>query len=195
MALTSLVMKSLERLVLKHIRALVELSLDPLQFAYQSRIEVEDAIIFLLYRAYTHQEEAGSSVSVMFFDFSSAFNTIRHALPGTKLLDMQVDAPLVAWITNYLTGRPQYVRLQSNMSDTIVSNMGAPQGRVPSPLLFTLHLRLQILLTVLPTAEVFGLRCHCGLYQQGTGVRVQECGGQFCGVAWTESPAAQHCKD
>jgi len=61
-------------------------------------------------------------VRVTFFDFSSAFNTIKPALLGTKLLDMQVDAPLVAWITNYLTGRPQYVRLQSYMSDTILSN-------------------------------------------------------------------------
>jgi len=65
----------------------------------------------------------------------------------------------VAWIITYLTGWPQYVRLQSNMSDTIVSNTGAPQGTVLSPFLFTLytsHLRLQIQLTVLPPAHVFG---------------------------------------
>jgi len=68
-ALTSHVIKSLERLVLKHIRALVEPSLDPLQFAYQPRIGVEDGIIFLLHRAYTHLEEAGSIVRVTFFDF------------------------------------------------------------------------------------------------------------------------------
>ena len=75
---------------------------------------------------------------VMFFDFSSAFNTIRPALIRNKLLDMQVDAPLVAWITNYLTGRPQYVRLQNIVSDTFVSSTGAPQGTVLSPFLFTL---------------------------------------------------------
>ncbi|KAI3369549.1 hypothetical protein L3Q82_007759 [Scortum barcoo] len=64
----------------------------PLQFAYQPQIGVEDAIIFLLYRAYTLLEEAGSTVRVMFFDFSSAFNTIRPALLNRKLLDMQVDS-------------------------------------------------------------------------------------------------------
>ncbi|KAI3360467.1 hypothetical protein L3Q82_002363 [Scortum barcoo] len=59
--------------------------------------------------AYTQGlEEAGSTVRVMFFDFSSSFNTIRPALLNRKLLDMQVDAPLMAWIHNYLTGRPQY---------------------------------------------------------------------------------------
>ncbi|KAI3362887.1 hypothetical protein L3Q82_001929 [Scortum barcoo] len=44
----------------------------------------------------------------MFFDFSSAFNTIQSALLNRKLLDMQVDAPLTAWIHNYLTGRSQF---------------------------------------------------------------------------------------
>ena len=54
-------------------RSVIEPSLDPLQFAYQPHIGVEDAIIFLLHRAYTHLEEVGSTVRVMFFDFSSAF--------------------------------------------------------------------------------------------------------------------------
>jgi len=67
-------------------------------------------------------------VRVMFFDISSAFNTIRPALLGIKLLDMQVDAPLVAWITSYLTGLPQYLRLQSNMSDTISCCVLGQQG-------------------------------------------------------------------
>ncbi|KAI3362097.1 hypothetical protein L3Q82_012422 [Scortum barcoo] len=91
MALKSHVMKSLERLVLRHLRTVVGPSLDPLQFAYQPQIGVEDAIIFLLHRAYTHLEEAGSTVRVMFFDFFSAFNTILPALLNMKLLDMQSE--------------------------------------------------------------------------------------------------------
>jgi len=55
---------------------------------------VEGTIIFLLHRAYSHLEEAGGFVRVMFFDFSSAFNAIRPALLRTKLLNMQVDSPL-----------------------------------------------------------------------------------------------------
>ncbi|KAI3351072.1 hypothetical protein L3Q82_005639 [Scortum barcoo] len=68
-------------------------------------------------------------------------NTIRPALVNRKLLDMQVDAPLAAWIHNYLTGRPQSdVRLGNiTSSDTIVRSTGAPQGTVLSPFLFTLY--------------------------------------------------------
>ncbi|KAI3368513.1 hypothetical protein L3Q82_025518, partial [Scortum barcoo] len=52
---------------------------------------------------------------------------------------MGVGSHLVAWITDYLTGRPQYVRLGDCRSDTVASSTGAPQGTVLSPVLFTLY--------------------------------------------------------
>ncbi len=52
---------------------------------------------------------------------------------------MGVDSYLVRWITDYLTGRPQYVRLRDCTSQTVVSSIGAPQGTVLSPVLFTLY--------------------------------------------------------
>ncbi len=52
---------------------------------------------------------------------------------------MGVDSYLVRWITDYLTGRPQYVRLRDYTSQTVVSSIGAPQGTVLSPVLFTLY--------------------------------------------------------
>ncbi|KAJ8007781.1 hypothetical protein DPEC_G00097760 [Dallia pectoralis] len=93
----------------------------------------------MLHRAYPHLEGAGSMVRIMFFDFSSAFNTIRHLLLARKLSVMQVDQDIVAWITDYLTDRPQFVRLQNSRSDVAVSNTGSPQGTVLSPFLFTLY--------------------------------------------------------
>ena len=64
-ALTSHVMKTLERLVLNHLRPLVRDCLDPQQFAYQTDIGMEDAIICLLPRAYTHLERPQSMVRIM----------------------------------------------------------------------------------------------------------------------------------
>ena len=75
----------------------------------------------------------------MFFDFSSAFNTIQHLTLRDKLLQMDVDAHLICWITDYLTERPQFVRLKICFPDTVVSSTGAPQGTVLSPVLFTLY--------------------------------------------------------
>ncbi|KAI3368496.1 hypothetical protein L3Q82_025509, partial [Scortum barcoo] len=105
-------MKTLERLVLAHLRPLVSSFMDPLQFAYQPDIGVDDAVIYLLHTSLTHLEKAGSTVRIMFFDFSSAFNTIQPRLLGDKLQLAGVDHHLTSWILDYLTHRPQFVRVQ-----------------------------------------------------------------------------------
>ncbi|KAI4888279.1 hypothetical protein NFI96_012150 [Prochilodus magdalenae] len=138
-ALTSHVMKTLERLLLHLLRPQVQHAMDPLQFAYREKVGVEDAMLYLLHRAHSHLDKGGSAVRVMFFDFSSAFNTIQPLQLRDKLARMQVDPHLVSWITDYLSGRPQYVRLKDCTSETVVSSTGAPQGTVLSPFLFTLY--------------------------------------------------------
>ncbi|XP_034093506.1 uncharacterized protein LOC117560671 [Gymnodraco acuticeps] len=132
-------MKTLERLVLGHLRPIVAPSMDPLQFAYQPAIGVDDAVIYLLQRSLSHLEKpGGGTVRIMFFDFSSAFNTIQPPLLGDKLQLSGVDHHLTTWILVYLTNRPQYLRTRECQSDTIVSSTGAPQGTVLAPFLFTL---------------------------------------------------------
>ena len=71
-ALTSHIMKTLERLLVHCMRLQVAGDLDPLQFAYQKHIGVEDAILYMLHRAYAYLDVPGSYVKIMFFDFSSA---------------------------------------------------------------------------------------------------------------------------
>ena len=139
-ALTSHIMKIMERLVLAHLRPLVCPSHDPLQFAYQPHVGVDDAIIYLLQKAYSSLDRPNTSVHIMFFDFCSAFNTIQLRLLKAKLEDTQVGAPLVTWVDDYLTGRPQLVRLQNCVSDRLISNIRAPQGTVLSPFLFTTYI-------------------------------------------------------
>ncbi|KAI4894256.1 hypothetical protein NFI96_002102 [Prochilodus magdalenae] len=138
-ALTSHVMKTMERLLLNHLRPQVHNAEDPLQFAYREKVGVEDAILYLLHRTHSHLDKGGGAVRVMFFDFSSAFNTIQPLLLRDKLMKMEVDMHLVTWITDYLTGRPQHVRIRDCTSDTVISSTGAPQGTVLSPVLFTLY--------------------------------------------------------
>ncbi|KAI3351397.1 hypothetical protein L3Q82_020212, partial [Scortum barcoo] len=140
-ALTSHLMKALERIVLRHLRPLVSPNMDPLQFAYQPSIGVDDAVIYLLQRSLSHLEDAGNTVRITFFDFSSAFNTIHPSLLRVKLERAGASDQLAAWVTNYLTDRPQFVRLQDCVSDDVVvcSFDRCPQGTVLSPFLFTLY--------------------------------------------------------
>ncbi len=84
-ALTSHVMKTMERLVLYHLRPQVQHALDPLQFAYQEKVGVDDAILYLLHRSLSYLDRGSNAVRIVFFDFSSAFNTIQPLLLGDKL--------------------------------------------------------------------------------------------------------------
>lgn len=76
---------------------------------------------------------------ITFFDFSSALNTIRPALLKEKLSRMEVPTFMIDWTMDYIRDRPQYVRMASGVSDTVVCNTGAPQGTVLVPYLFTLY--------------------------------------------------------
>ncbi|XP_076857379.1 piezo-type mechanosensitive ion channel component 2-like [Brachyhypopomus gauderio] len=62
-------------------------------------------------------------------DFST-FNTIQPLQLRDKLVRMKVDLHLVSWITDYLTGRPQYVRLKDCTSETVVSSTGAAEWSI-----------------------------------------------------------------
>ncbi|CAL9684750.1 unnamed protein product [Knipowitschia caucasica] len=138
-ALTSHCMKTLERLVLGHLRSTLSPAMDPLQFAYRPGIGVEDAIISLLNRSLSHLEKPGTAVRIMFFDFSSAFNTIQPRLLRDKLETAGVDHDLSEWILDYLTDRPQFVRTRDYVSEVLTCSVGAPQGTVLAPFLFTLY--------------------------------------------------------
>lgn len=52
---------------------------------------------------------------------------------------MEVEPHRVSWITDYLTDRPQFVRIGSSIFSTLICSTGAPLGAVLSPLLFTLY--------------------------------------------------------
>lgn len=75
----------------------------------------------------------------MFFDFSSTFNTIQPVLLRDKMVRAGVDVPLAEWTLNYLTNRPQFVRTRGGVSDPLTCSVGAPQGTVLAPFLFTLY--------------------------------------------------------
>ncbi|TWW58301.1 hypothetical protein D4764_07G0010200 [Takifugu flavidus] len=71
--------------------------MDPLQFAYQPSIGMDHAVIDLLHTSLTHLEKAGSTVRIVFLDFSSAFNTIQPRLLGDKLQVAGVDHHHLLW--------------------------------------------------------------------------------------------------
>ena len=69
-----------------------------------------------------------NSVRMMFFNISSAFNTIQPHLLANKMLSMPVQSDMILWIIDYLTSCSQFVVFQSLKSNTPYLNTGVPQG-------------------------------------------------------------------
>ncbi|KAK3542863.1 hypothetical protein QTP70_006127 [Hemibagrus guttatus] len=138
-ALTSVVMKSFERLVLAYLKSITGPLLDPLQFAYRANRSVDDAVNMGLHFILQHLDKSGTYVRLLFVDFSSAFNTIIPTLLQTKLTQLSVSSSICQWITSFLTDRHQLVKLGKFMSNSRTTSTGAPQGCVLSPLLFSLY--------------------------------------------------------
>ncbi len=81
----------------------------------------------------------GNYVRLLFIDYSSAFNTIVPTKLAVKLSDLGITSSLCDWIQDFLTGRPQVVKVGQFTSNSITLNVGAPQGCVLSPLLYSLY--------------------------------------------------------
>ncbi len=139
-ALTSVVMKSFERLVLAYLKASTGPLLDPLQFADRANRSVDDAVNMGLHFILQHLDRPGTYVRILFVDFSSAFNTIIPDTLQNKLTQLSVPTSVCQWITSFLTDRQQLVRLDKFSSSTRTTSTGAPQGCVLFPTaLLSLH--------------------------------------------------------
>ncbi|KAI2657165.1 putative RNA-directed DNA polymerase from transposon BS [Labeo rohita] len=138
-ALTSVVMKSFEKLVLAYLKNITGPLLGPLQFAYRANRSVDDAVNMGLHFILQHLDKTGNYVKILFVDFNSAFNTIIPTLLQSKLAQLCVPSSICQWITSFLRDRQQLVRMGKLTSNSRTTSTGAPQGCVLSPLLFSLY--------------------------------------------------------
>ena len=67
-----------------------------------------------------------------------SLTTAQHLTPSKLVITLGLDPTLCNWVLDFLTGRPQVVRVGNNISTPLILNTGAPQGCVLSPLLYSL---------------------------------------------------------
>ncbi len=131
-SLTSVVMKSLERVVLAYLKDITRPLLDPLQFSYRANRSVDDAVNMGLHYTLQHIDKPGNYAMILFVEFSSSFNSIMPDLLSDILTQLSLPTSICQWMTSFLTDRQQLVRLGKLRSRTPTISTGAP-GDVFSP--------------------------------------------------------------
>ena len=138
-ALTSIVMKSLERIIVGKLSEKVECLLDPHQFSYNRGRGTDDALNSTTHLILKHLDKTSQYARLMFMDFSSAFNTILPQTLLYRLKQMDVNPYIIKWYCDFLIERQQQVKVNSTLSDLQAISTGAPQGCVSSPFLFIIY--------------------------------------------------------
>ncbi|KAK3515067.1 hypothetical protein QTP70_006005 [Hemibagrus guttatus] len=127
-ALTPIIMKYFERVVLAHIQSSIPDTLDPLAYAYQPNRSTSDTIAATLHISLSHLEDKDTYIRALFIDYSSAFNTFLPPKFTHKLFALGPHRTLCDWLLGFLTGRPQSVRIgkepQPPSQQTLAPNRG-----------------------------------------------------------------------
>ena len=87
----------------------------------------------------TYSLDNGMCVDSAYFDFSKAFDRVRHDYLIHKLSKIGIAGPLLSWINNYLINRTQTVNVHGCLSSEMCVSSGVIQGSVLGPLFFTIY--------------------------------------------------------
>ena len=87
-----------------------------------------------------HELKSNRYVGVLFFDLSSAFDTIDTEILCAKMEIMGLEKMGVKWIRSFMQGRRQAVAIGEKTSTELNMKVGCPQGSILSPLLFTIYI-------------------------------------------------------
>ena len=141
-SLTSLVMKTFERVLKKELLARTAHLLDERQHGFLSHKSCTTNMVGFLDKVVLSINDLQTfSTDVVYFDFSKAFDSVNHDLILTKLKSMYgIDGRLLKFVQNYLQGREQSVVIDNCVSTSKPVLSGVPQGSILGPILFVLFI-------------------------------------------------------
>ena len=76
---------------------------------------------------------------MLFIDYSSAFNTIVPSKLIIKLEALGLNPALCNWVLDFLTGRPQVMKVGNNTSTSLILNTGSTRVCTQPPPVLPVH--------------------------------------------------------
>ena len=139
-SLTSLILKSFERIIRDELYHRCEHLLDGRQHGFLPKrscttlmVDYCDSLALSLNK--------GIDTDVIYFDFAKAFDTVNHDILLHKLkYNFKIDGALLKFLTCYLKDRKQRVVIGNCQSSLLDVNSGVPQGSILGPLLFAIFI-------------------------------------------------------
>ena len=139
-SLTSLLVKTLERLIYNRIFGFIESNnlLSSHQYGFRPGYSCTSQLIHLFHE-WAKALDKRLPTDVIFLDFEKAFDSVPHDRLLLKLERFGITGSLLSWLSNFLQGRSQRVVIEGCQSDWAPVTSGVPQGSILAPLLFILY--------------------------------------------------------
>jgi hypothetical protein len=132
------VAKILERIILTSLKEKFLDCYDSKQFGFRPNSSTLCALASL-HNCVTNFLEDSSifGVLIIAYDYSKAFDRLRSDLIIKRLIDEKFPSMAVQWISNYLNGRSQTVKIGLTESFPVTVTSGVPQGSILGPFLYS----------------------------------------------------------
>ena len=108
------------------------------QCGFRARYSTELALIELVDRIYSQLDEKIPIAYIM--DMSTAFHTIAHEIPASKMEHYGITNLALEWFKSYLSNRKQCVEFNDTQSATYLITTGVPQVSMLGSILYLIYI-------------------------------------------------------